>query len=426
MSEHIEIPLPELALSGFDTGFSEEETALQTALHGFALDVMRPLAKELDKMSPDEAYLPDSPFWQFHAEIAKLGLGHEAMAGLSKVEMARMEGILIQELAWGDAGLTVSTGVSQQAQEMALAAGNQEMVELCEGKLGCWIATQPDRGSDGLNLYKEERYPGSSGNKGNLQATFKGNEIIINGQSSAWVSNGVVAEVGLLDAPADYGAGFFDADGNTYGCNVVVPLDLPGITRGKPLHKMGKRTLPQGEIFFDNVKVPARFAISTQETYDLVHAHSWAHAGTAMSHIAVGVARAAMEMALTYVNERVQGGAKLSQLQLTQFRLGGIGMKVEAMKAMARHVALYTRTSDRPHPYYTAAGKAYTCNELITVVRESLNLMGGVGLTHEYPIEKLFRDAQTMQIEDGEVNLLQMHFGHLLNLAHEHQGFGKD
>jgi alkylation response protein AidB-like acyl-CoA dehydrogenase len=426
MSEHIEIPLPEIALSGFDTGFSEEEQNIQEGLHRFAIEVMRPIGQELDRMSPDEAYQPGSPFWQFHEEVKKLGLGPEAMAGLSKEQMTRMEGIVIQELAWGDAGLTVSSGVSGQAQEMARAAGNQEMVELCEGKLGCWIATQPDRGSDGLNLYKEERYPGSTANKGNLQATFKGDEIIINGQSSAWVSNGIVAEVGLIDAPADYGNGFYDKDGNTHGCNLIVPLDLPGISRGKPLHKIGKRPLPQGEIYFDNVKVPRRFAVANQENYELVHAQSWAHAGTAMSHIAVGVARAAMEMALAYTHERVQGGNKLSNLQLTQFRMGGIGMKVEAMKAMARHVALYTRTSDRPHPYYTAAGKAFCCNELITVVRESLNLMGGVGLTHEYPIEKLYRDAQSMQIEDGEVNLLQMHFGHLLGLIHEHQGFGKN
>ena len=205
---------------------------------------------------------------------------------------------------------------------MAQASGQQELVGLCVDKLGCWCATQPDRGSDGLILYPAERYPGSMANKGNLQATFSGDEIVINGQSSAWVSNGPVAQVALMDIVADYGDGFHDKQGNTFGCNIIVPLDLKGVSRGKPLEKLGKRPLPQGEIFFDHVRVPKRFAIATRDDYELKHAHAWAHAGTAMSHIATGLARAAFELALTYVHERKQGGALLAALQLTQYRLG--------------------------------------------------------------------------------------------------------
>ena len=304
-------------------------------------------------------------------------------------------------------------------------SGNRELIDLCAGKLGCWCATQPDRGSDGLILYPPERFAGSKGNKGNLQATFKGDEIILNGQSSAWVSNGAVAQVALVDIVADYGDGFFDADGNTFGCNAIIPLDIKGVSRGKPLDKLGKRALPQGEIFFDDVRVPRRFAIATRDDYDYKHSQAWAHAGTAMNHLAAGHARAAFELALAYVNERRQGGALIADLQLTQFRLGGIGMKVEAIKAMARHVALYTKCSAQAHPYFTAAGKAFCSNEMMTVVRECIALFGGVGLTREYSIEKLLRDAQAMQIEDGENNVLQLHYGYLLNQLHHKQGYGR-
>ena len=186
-----------------------------------------------------------------------------------------------------------------------------------------------------------------------------------------------------------------------------------------------KRPLPQGEIFFDNVRVPRRFAVATRDDYELKHAYAWANAGTSMSHIAAGLARAAFEMALAYVNERRQGGALLANLQLTQYRLGGVGMKVEAIRAMSRHVAHFTKCSPRPHPYFTAAGKAFCCSELMTVVRESLHLMGGVGLTREFGIEKLLRDAQAMQIEDGENNVLQMHYGHLLSRMHQQEGWGR-
>lgn len=425
MSSHIEVPLPTVGLSGFDAGLPPEATEAQAGINRFAREVMRPIGREIDRMSADEAYLPGSPFWQFHAEAMKLGLGPEGLAGLPPEQAAFMEGLVIEELAWGDAGLAVSAGAGGMPMLMAQATGNKELIDLCEGKLGCWGATQPDRGSDGLTLYPEERFPGSKGNKGNLQATFTADEVIFNGQTSAWVSNGPVAQVALMDIVADYGSGFFDENGNTYGCNVIVPLDIKGVSRGKPLEKLGKRSLPQGEIYFDNVRVPRRFAIATQDDYEFKHAHAWANAGTAMSHIATGLARAAFEMALTYIHERKQGGTLLADLQLTQYRIGGIGTKVETIRAMARHVAHYTKCSTKAHPYFTAAGKAYCCTELLNVVRESLHLMGGVGLTREFPIEKLLRDAQAMQIEDGENNLLQMHFGHLLSRLHKTEGWGR-
>lgn len=425
MEARHEVPLPVVGLAGFDAGLSEEEQGVQHAVHRFAREVMRPLGRELDRMPASDAYAPGSPFWQFHAEMQKLGIGPDGLASLPPEQAARMEGLLVTELGWGDAGLAVSAGAGGLAMLMAQASGQKELVDLCEGRLGCWCATQPDRGSDGLILYAQERYPGSKANKGNLQATFTADEIVFNGQSSAWVSNGPVAQVALVDIVADYGQGFHDEQGNTFGCNVIVPLDIKGISRGKPLEKLGKRPLPQGEIYFDNVRVPRRFAIATRDDYELKHAYAWANAGTAMSHIAAGLARAAFEIALAYMSERRQGGALLAELQLTQYRIGGIGMKLEAIRAMARHVAHFTKCSPRPHPYFTAAGKAFCCGELMTVVRECLHLMGGVGLTREFPIEKLLRDAQAMQIEDGENNVLQMHYGYLLNRMHQQDDFGR-
>lgn len=421
MSTSHQIPLPAVDFSGFEARLSEEESSAQSALHRFAAEVMRPIAREVDRMPAEEAYQPGSPFWDFHKEIAKLGLGQETMDALEPAAASRMEAIVVEELAWGDAGLAVSSGVGGMPMIMAQASGNQELIDLCAGKLGCWGATQPDRGSDGLILYGEERYPGSKGNKGNLQAAFKGDEIIFNGQTSAWVSNGPIAEVALMDIVADYGDGYFDADGNTYGCNVIVPLDIKGVSRGKPLEKIGKRPLPQGEIYFDNVRVPRRFAIATRDDYSIKHAQAWAHAGTAMSHISTGLARAAFELALAYVHERRQGGALLAQHQLTQYRLGVIGTKVEAIRSMARHVAEYTKCSPRSHPYFTASGKAFCTSEMLTVVNESLQLFGGVGLTREYPIEKLLRDARAMQIEDGENYILFMHYGYLLSQLHQQE-----
>jgi len=414
-----------VGLSGFDAALSEEELGLQQGMHRFARDVMRPIGRELDRMGADQAYLPGTPFWTFHQEAMKLGFGPEAMAGVEPAVAARMEGMGIEEMAWGDAGLAVSAGAGGMPMVMAQMSGQSELIGLCENKLGCWCATQPDRGSDGLILYPEERHPGSVANKGNLHATFSGDEIVLNGQSSAWVTNGPVAQVALVDTVADYGQGLYDAHGNTYGCNIILPLDLKGISRGKPLEKLGKRPQPQGEIYFDQVRVPRRFAIATRDDYDFKHAAAWAHAGTAMSHVATGLARSAFELALAYVHERKQGGELLANHQLTRFRLGVIGARVEAIRAMARHVAHYTRLSPRAHPYFTASGKAFCSSTMFSVVDESLQLFGGVGLTREFPMEKLLRDARAMQIEDGETNILYMHYGYLLSRLYQNEGWGR-
>lgn len=424
MTQRQDVPLPVVELSGFDVGFSEDELNIQQMVHRFAKECLRPIGQELDKMPVDKAYAKGSPFWQFHEEYKKLGLGPEGLAGMPPADAVRIEGLVAQEMGWGDVGLTVSSGVSELPSLVAHQTGSQELIDICEGKIGCWMVTQPDRGGDGQIMYAPQRHNGAQGNKGNLQAYFKGDDIVINGQSSAWVSNGPVAEVAMLDVVADYGDGFFDKDGNVYGTNIIVPLDLPGISKGKPLEKLGKRSLPQGETYFDNVKVPKRFAFSNKESYEMTSAMTWTRAGSHISHMAAGLSRAALELTLNYVNERKQGGTIISNHQLTQFRLGGIGVKVEAMKAMARHVHHYSVCSPAPHPYFTASGKSFCCNEMSWVLRECMSLFGGNGLTAEYPIEKLFRDAQSMQIEDGENNLLQMHYGYLLKELNREKGWG--
>lgn len=411
--------LPHVELTGFEV-LSEDERALQQGLHKFAREVMRPAGIAIDRLTAEESVAPGSPYWEFMMTAASSGISFDTTDDSVPPEvLARVQAVAVEELGWGDAGLAVSMGAGALAAMMAQRAGNQELVELCEGKVGCWIGTQPDRGSDGLMLYPEERHASApKGNKGNLTARLQGDDIVINGQSSAWVSNGPVAQVGLLTIAADYGDGFFDSEGHPHGIEVIVPLDLPGVSRGKPLEKLGKRALPQGEVFFDNVKVPARFALSREAGYWSSHASTWSSAGVAMGQIMTGLARASLEQAVEYVHERRQGGALLADHQLVQYRIGNMARKVETMRAVARRATDYTFLSPRKHPYFTASGKV-TCTDLaFEVADESVQLFGGYGLTKEYPVEKLFRDARAARIEDGENHLLSMKFGYLTSLLH--------
>ena len=155
------LALAHTELSGFDAGFSAEELSAQGGVNRFAAEVMRPIGRELDRMTPDTAYQKGSPFWDFHRAFASLGIGSDAIGALDARAAARMEAIVISELGWGDAGLAVSAGAGEMPMRAALASGERELVEMCTGKLGCWAATQPDRGSDGLMLYADERHPGA-------------------------------------------------------------------------------------------------------------------------------------------------------------------------------------------------------------------------------------------------------------------------
>jgi acyl-CoA dehydrogenase len=162
--------------------------------------------------------------------------------------------------------------------------------------------------------------------------------------------------------------------------------------------------------------VPKRFALSLGDEYWQGHAGTWSSAGVYMGQIMTGLARAALEHAVDYTNERRQGGTVLANHQLVQYRLGNMARKVETMRAVARRATEYTFVTPQKHPYYTGGCKV-TCTDLaFEVADEALQLFGGNGLTREYPVEKLFRDARAARIEDGENHLLAMKFGYLTSL----------
>lgn len=414
-----EMTLPAVGLTGFETPLTEEESAIQHSVHLFAKNVLRPIGRELDKMSPEEVIAPGSPFWTVFQEAAKMGLDPSFFAQFEPQTAIRLESMVAEELGWGDAGLAASLGVANFPMIMAQSTGKQELIDLCTGKIGCWVITQPDRGSDAVCLYDEELPAGSATSKGNVTAKINGDEIVINGQSSAWVSNGPVAQVALCYIAADYGDGYMGADGLANGTAVIVPLDLPGVSRGKPLDKMGQRALPQGEIFFDNVRVPIRYAAALKDDYYGNLNSTWSYAGSHMCQIFTGAARAAFELALAYAHERKQGGTALINHSLTRWRLGDMMRRVEMARAIARRSLAYAHLSPQTHGYATAQAKVSVTEEAMKVVHEALQMFGGNGVTAEYPIEKIFRDTRAALIEDGENYVLTMRLGVLASRLYQ-------
>jgi acyl-CoA dehydrogenase len=403
MSNYINLPL-----SGLEEPLSEMEQFVQDTAHRFAEEVLRPAGVKMDEMSAEEAVSEDSPLWGVMDKAAGLGLSVGAMMDMEPLERERILLIAAEELNWGDPGLAGMVLTSQMPGLYAALAGNMEMVKFCDGKRGCWGITEPDHGSDSLDAGGDIAAVNSNYGRPNCVARIEGDKIIVNGQTSAWVAAGITAEVCALYCHVEI-------DGEVKpGVSLIVPLDLPGCSRGKPLDKIGLRGLNQGEVYFDNVEVPISHMLAGPDTYVDFVRHTLAEANIHVGNMAVGIARAAYEHARAYAHERKQGGVPIIKHQNVAYRVFHMFRKTEAARALLRRAATYNATAPEAALQGSIAAKVTATQTCFEVASEALQIFGGNGLTKEYPVEKLLRDARAMMIADGCNEVLAIKGGVLL------------
>lgn len=192
-------------------------------------------------------------FWDVHRQYLELGI-NDGYQNLTRLESARVRFLVSEELGWGDAGIAISFGAGGFPSNLAVASGRADLIErFPASELGCWAITEPDHGSDMIDV--DAAAGGALAARGLANCVVKavGSEFVINGQKSAWVSNGTIASAAALFTAVE------NADGASGQAVFLVPPDLPGVYRGKPTDKIGQRALNQGEIFFDNVRVPPNY-----------------------------------------------------------------------------------------------------------------------------------------------------------------------
>jgi alkylation response protein AidB-like acyl-CoA dehydrogenase len=381
-----------------EIGLSDEDRAITDTAHKFAEEVLRPAGRDLDRLvDPADVIAPDSVLWKVFAKYHEIGLGALSFeTEMDPVRKARLMAIVNEELSWGDVGLAITLGLSGFHQPWVQQTGDAGLIErYCSPEnptIGCWALTEPDHGSDTVAL--TEAHFSDPSLKPNCVARKDGEEYVISGQKAAWVSNGSIADIAVLFCTLDRSQGF--KGGGVF----LVPLDLPGVSRPRPLDKLGQRTLNQGEIFFDDVRVPASHMALGPEAYAIGLEMMLAHANAAMGQLFVGVARSAYEHAVDYAKERVQGGVPIFQHQSVKARIFKMFTKLEAARSLARRVALYNAQGP-PMVHYSIATKVYCTNTAFEVASDALQIFGGNGLSREYPMEKLLRDARASMIEDG-------------------------
>jgi acyl-CoA dehydrogenase len=416
---------PTLGPTGLDGDLPGEVADVQQQARRFATDVMRPLADQLDKMSAADVVRQGSPVYDFFDEIRTSGLPN--MAALAQREPTFQTialPVLMEELGWGDAGLGMLAMARDFVKLAAFGTGSDDVIQRVGDGFGCFLATQPDRGSDAIDHLGLDSYPGARLPVGNLTVTREGSDYIVNGQSSPWVSGAPVATCGIAYAACDFGDGFYGQDGRLNYIGVLIPFDEPGVTKGPAIEKLGQRSLPQGATHFDSVRLPRDFVVAEQE--DAHHQIDFAltYAKTIVATAFVGVGRASFDHAFTHVHQRRQGGAQLIKHQAVRARIFGMWRKLEASRGLVRRAVAYHFGPYGPNPVGGITAKVHSTETAYELAQEAMRLFGAAGLTPEYPLEKLLRDCQASLVEDGENNLLGLNAASLLSQTYERDGKG--
>jgi alkylation response protein AidB-like acyl-CoA dehydrogenase len=396
-----------------DYNLTDEQKAARDMARRFAMEEVRPKGIALDKLA-DPADVADkkSVLWDVFRTYRELGLHKRGMpediGGLGGSIDPLSSYLINEQLGYGDGGLAISMSAGSAPFAYAAMLEDPEMRGWAEDYIndtsgeiiGCWPVIEPDHGTDWV-LGGEEKM-GDKQFAPQVRAVKDGDGYIINGQKAAWVSNGTIATHAAMHLSLDPELGM-------HGTGIcILPLDLPGISQGKPLNKHGQRALNQGELFFEDVFVPAKYMIMNLEMVNAMRAvntgaDSGAIAGpnTGMATTFAGVAWSALDEGIKYASERIQGGVPIREHQNIKLKLMRCFQGVEAARSLARRNFMYNATIQPGSSPHAVAAKALSTETAFNVASEMLQVHGGNGLTKEYCIEKILRDARASMIEDG-------------------------
>jgi alkylation response protein AidB-like acyl-CoA dehydrogenase len=403
-----------MAIRDIDLNLTNEQKNMRDMVRKFGREVVRPAGIALDKMhDPADAIAEGSVLWDVYKKYRNLGLHKimisQAVGGMAEDVDTMSKILILEEMGYADSGLAISFGVNCMPFVLAAFSPDPEVQgwarQYCEDSeckfIGCWAITEPDHGSDWITSFSENT--GNPGITPNVRAVLKGDEYIINGQKSAWVSNGSIATHANLHVCLDPIKGVMGSG------IAVIPLDLPGISRGKPLDKIGQRPLNQGELFFDDVRIPkSLMIISDPELLKGMGEVILSQVNGVMGIVFAGLAWAAFDEALQYSKIRIQGGKPILEHQNIKLKLFKMFSMVESIRALARRAFLYNVDNPMPSGPHAVASKVLSTEYAFKVASEAVQIFGGYGLSREYPIEKMFRDARASMIEDGANEILSI------------------
>lgn len=234
-------------------------------------------------------------------------------------------------------------------------------------------------------------------------AVRDGEEYIINGMK-LFVSNGSIADDYIVFASTDKSRG-------SKGISAfIVEADRKGVAKGKRERKLGLHCGDTCVVTFDNVRVPADNLLGKENEGFKLTMQTLDRGRVKVAAMALGLSQGALDYAVNYAKERVQFGQAICKHEAVQFMLADMEAGVETARQMVYQAA---RLIDAGQPCSRAASiaKLVATDNCMKVCTDAVQILGGYGLTKEYPMEKFFRDAKTYQIVEGTNQIQRMVIG---------------
>ena len=365
-------------MAEFSMELNEDQKTVQSWVHDFAENVIRPAAHEWDERE-------ETP-WPIIQEAANIGLySMDFMADAFSDPKGLKMVIALEELAWGDAGITLALMGTTLAVAGIMANGTPEQamewIPQCFGtpdnlKLAAFGVSEPDAGSDVSSLKTRAVYDAAT------------DEWVLNG-TKTWITNGGIANTHVIVASVDPElAGRGQA-------SFVIPEGTKGISMGQKFQKMGIRASHTAEVVLDDCRIPGRMLLGGKEKLDerLARAREGKKSGVqaamktfettrpSVGAQALGIARAAYEYSLDYAKERKQFGKAIIENEAIAFKLADMKMAIDASRLLVWRAAWMGATG-KPFLDLLAANKeiaAHMTREQLAPLVDPANYLGQCG-----------------------------------------------
>ncbi len=365
------------------TQLSDDERMFQSSVREFARDRLQPHVRAMD----ESAHFREDLLREFFA------------LGLMGIDVAEEHGgqggtffqsiLAIEELAKVDPSASVIVDVQNTLVNNALArwatAGQKReyLPRLATRSVGAYALSEPASGSDAFAL--------------TTRAAGDGDAYRLSGRK-LWITNAREADIFLVFATVDPAAGY-----RGITC-FLVERGTPGFTVGKKEDKLGIRASSTCELILDDVQVaPDQVLGQIGKGYKVaIETLNEGRIGIAAQML--GLAEGALAHSLAHARERKQFGKPIGDFQGVQFSLAEMATKVEAAHLMVYNAA---RLRDAGLPFVTEAAMAkyFAAQVAEEVASQAVEVLGGVGFSKEYPVEKLYRDAKIGRIYEGTSNM---------------------
>ncbi len=380
---------------------TEDHIEIRNMVREFALAEVAPLAASLD----EEKRFPEETIPKL-AELGLLGVPWPEEFGGAGLDY-RAYSLVIEELSrvCGTTGITVAAhtslgtgpifhfGTEEQRRRWVppLAAGDV---------LGAFALTEPGAGSDA----KATR----------VTAVRDGDVYVVNG-TKIYCTNGTHA--GTIVFTAREGGEVGDT---TQISAFVVEKGTPGFEYGVLEDKLGLRGSDTREIVFENCRIPRENKLG-EDGKGFAQFMKTLEAGRiSIGAMAVGLAQGALDAALPYAKQRKQFGKRLIDMQPVAHQLADMAVELHAARSLV-HDAAWRKDHGMEFAPVASAAKLYASEVAMRCAHKAIQIMGGVGYTREYPVERIMRDAKLCEIGEGTSEIQRLILARYLDNG-EHAG----